>query len=284
MDLDRHIPRDSPVHQFDARLKLILAVVAIVGIALLPAGSAAAFLVAWLATIVFAVLARLGPWRLVRGSWIVLPFAIVALPLVFTRPGEPLLSVDLGPLGLTATREGLRDALSIVARSWLSVQVALLLAYATPFPDLIDALRALRLPAILVSIISFMYRYLAVIGDEAGRMNRARASRSASRRGEVGPRSGRTDSRKGRAGPLRVWSRSLAWRAHVAGGMVGSLFIRSYERSERVYAAMLARGFDGSLQGATLARPAAAQLGTFAVILGAIALFTAVTILWGPRW
>ena len=284
MDLDRHIPRDSPVHRFDARLKLILAVAAIVGIALLPAGSAAAFLAAWLATIALAVLARLGPWRLVRGSWIVLPFAIVALPLIFTRPGEPLLWVDLGPLGLTATREGLRDALSIVARSWLSVQVALLLAYTTPFPDLIDALRALRLPAILVSIISFMYRYLAVIGDEAGRMNRARASRSASRRGEAGARSGRTHSRKGRAGPLRVWSHRLAWRAQVAGGMVGSLFIRSYERSERVYAAMLARGFDGSLQGATLARPAAAQLGTFAVILGAITLFTAVTILWGPRW
>ena len=250
------------MHRFDARLKLVLALAAIVGIALLPSGSYVAFAIVWLVSVAASMAARLGPWRLVRGSWIVLPFAIVALPLAFTRPGEPLLAVDLGPLGLTATREGLRDALSIVARSWLSVQVALLLAYTTPFPDLIDALRALRLPAVMVSIIGFMYRYLAVIGEEAGRMNRARASRSASGRGRGG---------------------SLAWRARVTGAMVGSLFIRSYERSERVYAAMLARGFEGTLRGASLTRPASSDLVVFGLALGAIAVFTAVVTLWGPR-
>jgi cobalt/nickel transport system permease protein len=263
MDLDRHIPRHSPVHHYDPRLKLILAVAAIVGIALLPSGSFLAFAIAWLLTLVASTVARLGPWRLVRGSWIVLPFAVVALPLLFTRPGEPLLTVDLGPFGLTATREGLRDALSIVAKSWLSVQVALLLAYTTPFPSLIEALRSLRLPAIMVSIISFMYRYLAVIGEEAGRMRRARDSRSASVAGRGG---------------------SLTWRARVTGAMVGSLFIRAYERSERVYAAMLARGFDGTPHGAALARPAAAQLSTFALALAAMGLFVTAVIFWAPRW
>lgn len=262
MDLDRHIPRNSPVHRFDARLKLILALAAIVGITLLPSGSFPAFALVWVVTILTSVAARLGPWRPVRGSWVVLPFAVVALPLLFTRPGEPLLAMDLGPLGLTATREGLRDALSIVAKSWLSVQVALLLAYTTPFPSLVEALRALRLPAIMVSVISFMYRYLAVIGDEAGRMNRARASRSAAGSGRGG---------------------RITWRARVTGAMVGSLFIRSYERSERVYSAMLARGFDGTVREAALARPRTADLVAFAVALVAIALFTAVATLWGPR-
>ena len=78
-----------------------------------------------------------------------------------------------------AAAGGLRDVLTIVAKSWLSVQVALLLAYTTPFPDLIDALRALRLPGVMVGIIGFMYRYLAVLTDEAGRMLRARDARSA---------------------------------------------------------------------------------------------------------
>lgn len=263
MDLDRHIPRDSPVHRFDARLKLVLTLTAIVGIALLPSGSFLAFTLVWVVTILTSMAGRLGPWRLVRGSWIVLPFAVVALPLVFTRPGESLLAVDLGPLALTATREGIRDALSIVAKSWLSVQVALLLAYTTPFPNLIDALRALRLPSIMVSIISFMYRYLAVIGQEAGRMNRARASRSASGSGPGG---------------------SITWRARVTGAMVGSLFIRSYERSERVYAAMLARGFEGTMRGAVLARPGGSDLTVFVVALAAIAVFIVIVVLGGPRW
>ena len=263
MDLDRHIPRQSPVHRFDARLKLILALAAIVAIALLPSGSFVAFAVAWLATVAASVLSRLGPWRLVKGSVIVLPFAIVALPLIFTRPGEPLLAFDLGPLGLTATQEGLRDAISIIVKSWISVQVALLLAYTTPFPTLIEALRSLRLPAVMVNIVSFMYRYLAVIGDEAGRMNWARASRSASGPGPAG---------------------SIIWRARVTGAMVGSLFIRSYERSERVYGSMLARGFDGTLRGEMPARPAASQVAAFGIALGCIVSFTAAILVWGPSW
>jgi cobalt/nickel transport system permease protein len=261
MDLDRHIPRDSPIHGFDARLKLILALAAIVAITLLPAGAFAAYAIVLAALTAGSLLARLGPARLVRGSWIVLPFALVALPLLFTRPGAPLFAADLGPFGLTATREGLRDVISIVVKSWLSVQVALLLAYTTPFPALLDALRSLRLPAILVSIVGFMYRYLAVIGDEAGRMMRARASRSAST-GEGGG--------------------SIAWRARVTGSLVGSLFVRSYERSERIYAAMLARGFDGTLRGTTLARPTRDDLVAFGFVLAIIALFTALTVGWGP--
>ena len=75
--------------------------------------------------------------------------------------------LEEGPaIVLTVTDTGLRDTLSIVAKSWLSVQAALLLAYTTPFSGLVDALRALRVPALIVDIISFMYRYLAVLTDE----------------------------------------------------------------------------------------------------------------------
>jgi cobalt/nickel transport system permease protein len=264
MDLDRHVPRDSPIHRFDPRLKLVLAVAAILAITLLPAGSYVAFLVAWLCTVMLSVSARLGPGRLVRGSVIVLPFAIVALPLIFTRPGEPVFSIDLGPLELTATQEGIRDALSIVLRSWLSVQVALLLAFTTPFPTLIDALRALRIPALIVSIISFMYRYLAVIGEEAGRLNRARVSRSVGR------------GANGLGG--------LVWRARVTGGMIGSLFVRSYERSERVYAAMLSRGFTGTLPRQAMAGPTRGEMLAFGATLAVIVVFLALVTRWGPVW
>lgn len=262
MDLDRHVPRQSPIHNFDARLKLLLAVAAILGITLLPSGSFVALGLVFLVLLTCSVIARLGPWRLLRGSVIVLPFALVALPLLFTRPGEPLVTFGLGPLTLTVTSEGLRDALTIVLKSWLSVQVALLLTYTTAFADLLEALRALRLPAMMVGIISSMYRFLAVIGEEASRMNRARASRSATAVGGGGA--------------------SLVWRGRVTGALVGSLFIRSYERSERVYAAMLSRGYDGSVKATEHPRPDGRALATFTFVLIAIVGFTTTAIALGP--
>lgn len=257
MELDRYVPRHSPVHHADPRLKIVLAAAMILGIALLPVGAFGAFAVVWVAIAVVALIAKLGPLRLIRGSWVVLPFALVAVPLLFTRSGDPVLSLDLGPLHLTITDTGVRDVLTIVLKSWLSVQVALLLAYSTPFSGLVDGLRALRVPGIIVSIISFMYRYLAVLTDEASRMSRARAARS------VAPPRGRSGG-------------SVTWRARVTGAMVGSLFIRSYERSERVYAAMLARGFDGTFRSTALARPDDRALATFSLTLVAIVVFVVV--------
>jgi cobalt/nickel transport system permease protein len=73
----------------------------------------------------------------------------------------------------------------------------------------------------------------------------------------------------------------LAWRARVAGGMVGSLFVRSYERSERVYAAMLARGFTGVLPAPAMAHPARRELLAFGGVLAGIVGFLAVTLLVG---
>jgi cobalt/nickel transport system permease protein len=261
MELDRYIPRQSLAHQADARLKVLLAVATILGIALLPNGTFVAYALVWLVLVAASSVARLGPLRLVRGSWVVLPFVLVAVPLLFTRPGEVILGFGLGPLDLTITDTGLRDVLSITAKSWLSVQAALLLAYTTTFVDLVDALRGLRVPALIVSIISFMYRYLAVLADEASRMSRARSSRSAEAPG-------------GHAGG------SLRWRAAVTGSMVGSLFIRSYERSERVYAAMLSRGFAGIVDVAPRARPDGRSLAWFALTLAAIIVFVLVVNLW----
>jgi cobalt/nickel transport system permease protein len=264
VELDRYIPRHSPAHRADARLKIVLVVATVLAIALLPAGVFGAYLVIWLVLTGASMVAHLGPLRLVRGSWVVLPFVLVAVPLLFTRPGEPVFSFGLGPLELTVTDTGLADTLSIAIKSWLSVQAALLLAYTTPFAALVDALRALRVPAIIVSIISFMYRYLAVLVDEAARMNRARRSRSAA-------------APSGRSGG------SVTWRARVTGAMVGSLFIRSYERSERIYAAMLARGFSGTIRATELSRPDQRSLTLTALALVALAAFVVVVNLWTLR-
>lgn len=213
--------------------------------------------------IVLSVAAHLGPLRTARRAFLAAPFLLAALPLVFTRSGDPLGTIALGPLVLTASGEGLRQFTTIAAKSWVSVQAALLLAFTTPFHELVDGLRQLRLPRIMVAIISFMYRYLGVLGDEASRMARARAARSAA-----------SDGRSGG---------SIVWRARVTGSMVGALFLRSYERSERIYAAMQARGFEGEfrhLHSRALRPNEVAVLG--AVLLACVA-YALAGHLWLPR-
>jgi cobalt/nickel transport system permease protein len=214
-------------------------------------------LVAWPGLVVVALWARLSPFRLARNALVAVPFALAALPLVVTRSGDPLATIELGPLLLTISGEGVRVFTSILLKSWLSVQVALLLGYTTPFHELIDALRELRLPGILVAVISFMYRYLGVLGDEAGRMSRARAARSAA--GGAGRRAGGT----------------LRWRARVTGAMVGALFIRSYERSERIFAAMQSRGFESGLRHMAMRRVDAGELLACALFVFGLAIYVA---------
>ena len=260
MDLDRAIVRDSPIHRADPRLKLVAALAAILAISLLPVAGFVALAVVWLAVILASTVARVGPVRTSRGAFIAVPFLLAALPLVFVRPGDPLGTI--GPL--TISGEGLRMFATIAAKSWLSVQVALLLAYTTPFHDLVDALRDLRVPRILVAIIGFMYRYLAVLGDEAARMLRARAARSAT-------------SAAGAGGG------TLGWRARVTGQMVGSLFLRSYERSERIYLAMQARGFDGTFRHLSTRPITGPAWATFALLMAGLIGFEVAAHLWLPR-
>ena len=214
--------------------------------------------------VVLSVLAHLGPLRTARRALVAAPFLLAALPLVFTLPQDPLGTITLGPLTLTVSGEGLRRFTTIALKSWISVQAALLLAFTTPFHELVDGLRQLRLPRIMVAIISFMYRYLAVLGEEATRMTRARAARSGA-------------APSGRAGG------SLTWRARVTGSMVGSLFLRSYERSERIYAAMQARGFEGEFRHLHTRSLRPAEVAVLGVVLLLCAAFTLAANLWVPR-
>lgn len=218
---------------------------------------------AWLIVVGLSVAAHLGPLRTARRAFFAAPFMLAALPLVFTRPEDLLGSIALGPLTLTISGEGLRIFTTIALKSWVSVQAALLLAFTTPFHDLVDGLRQLRLPTIMVAIISFMYRYLSVLSAEATRMRRARTSRSADPGGTGGG--------------------SMVWRARVTGSMVGSLFLRSYERSERIYAAMQARGFEGEFRHLHSRALLPVEYVVLALAIATWALLVLLGHLWLPR-
>lgn len=223
---DRYEARESLIHRLDPRVKVVVTVLFIISNVLLPDGAWLAFGLAWGLVLLVNLLAQVGVTYTFKRSFVALPFALAAITVIFTLPGQPVFTLPLGGWHLTATDAGLTRFTSIVIRSWLSVQMAIILVAATQFPDMMHALRHLRVPGLLVAVISFMYRYLFVLADEVLRLLRARESRSAH---IPGYKSGG----------------SILWRARVAGNMAGQLFVRSYERSDRVYNAMLARGYDG---------------------------------------
>ena len=226
--LDRYLEGRSWFHSADARIKLVMALGFIFATTSIPPGKwigfAAMLALVWLA----AGISRVGLLRVFLRSLVAIPFILIALPTVFTKPGVFLFELDLNLFALTGTQEGLDFFISVLLKSWSSVTAAVVLTATTPSLRLLEALRALRVPAVLVAIVMLMYRYLFVLVDEAQSLMRARTARSAA----IGPKSGG----------------SLVWRAKSAGGMAGSLFIRTLDRSERIYMAMLARGYDGTLR------------------------------------
>lgn len=226
---DRYHDIPSPLHHLDPRVKVVVTVAFILSNALLPDAAWSAFALSWLFILAANALSNLGLGFTFRRSFVALPFALAAVTAVFSIPGKPLAEWHIGMITLIPTDAGLLRFVSIVIRSWLSIQMAVLLVAVTRFPDLVHAFEHLRVPAILTTIIAFLYRYLFVLADEVMRLLRARESRSAT---VAGRRSGG----------------GVLWRGRVAGHMAGQLFLRSYERSDRIYNAMLARGYDGHLR------------------------------------
>ena len=225
---DRYHEKDSFLHHLDPRVKVVVTIVFIVSNALLPDAAWFGFLFAWIFLLLVNAASKLGVAYTFKRSLLALPFALIAITVLFSIPGKPVLQFHFLMWDLTVTDMGLLRFVSILVRSWLSVQMAILLVAVTRFPDLIHALEHLRVPAILTTIIAFLYRYLFVLTDEVFRLLRAREARSAA---VPGTRSGG----------------GVLWRAKIAGNMAGQLFLRSYERSDRIYNAMVARGYSGHL-------------------------------------
>jgi cobalt/nickel transport system permease protein len=247
---DRYHHGHSLIHDLDPRVKVLVTITYILSNALLPDGAWIAFLLAYLFLLVANQLSGLGLGFTFRRSFVALPFALIAITVLFSIPGNPVAQFKLWMWNLIITDAGLLRFVSIVIRSWLSVQMAILLVSATEFPKIIHALNHLRVPTIITVIIAFLYRYLFVLTDEVMRMLRARQARSAA---AIGTRSGG----------------SVVWRAQIAGHMAGQLFLRSYERSDRIYNAMLSRGYKGELM--TIHphhfHKSDLMIGTFSIIL-----------------
>jgi len=214
---------DTALHRLDPRVKLVVALCLILIAGLMPNGAFGAYIILFALMMAGAVIAHVSPALVVTRSLAVLPFSLAAVTLIFTGP-EPYLAA-LPVTGWPVSEPGLVRCASIVFKSLISVQAAILLIATTRFTTLLWAMSFLRIPKVLVAIISFMYRYLFLLADEAARLARARDSRSAVSAGSAP---------------------SLIFRARTTGRMIGNLIVRAFERSERVYNAMLSRGYTGA--------------------------------------
>jgi cobalt/nickel transport system permease protein len=189
-----------------------------------------------------AAVARLRPGFLLRRLLIEVPFLLFAVFLPIVGRGE-----RLEVIGLSLSRSGLWAAWNIVAKATLGAAASVLLAATTRVPDLLKGFSRLHFPRVLTAMMGFMVRYLDVVVGELGRMRTA----------------------------LRARAYRPRWigEARALAAVAGTLFVRSYERGERVYLAMQARGYQGAMPEL---EAAAAPAGQWAAAAGLAALAAAV--------
>ena len=195
--LYRH--RTSPVHRAAAGAKLALTLAFVVAVVLLPRAAWPLYAGAAALLVALALLARAPAAALLGRLLLLEPFALGVALLTLFQP------------------DGVRVFLTLAARSTLCLAALLLLAATTRFTDLLEALRRARVPALLVTTLPLLHRYLFVLAEESARLRRARRSRS------FAP------------------GRAHAWKS--AAGIAAQLFVRASERAERIWAAMCARGW-----------------------------------------
>jgi cobalt/nickel transport system permease protein len=223
-----HLPGDSRVHRLPAEVKIVAAFLVVVCVVATPREAFAVFAGYLLLLAAVWAVARIPPGWIARRSLIEAPFVVLAVLLPITG-GAP----HVEWAGLALSEPGLLGAWNILVKGTLGVLTSLTLAATTPLRDLLLGLQRLHAPALVVTIATLMLRYVDVIVGEARRMRIARISRGHDPR--------------------------FLWQAGATARGVGALFVRSYERGERVHLAMLSRGWSGRMPWLSEARTTARQ-------------------------
>ena len=239
--LDRLAYGKTWVHRLDPRSKVVATLLYLLTVVSLPKYEVASLAPFFFFPVVLAALAGIPARFLLRKMLIVSPFAVligIFNPLLDTRTAAVIAGVPLSA--------GLLSFFSILLKFALTVSASLLLIATTSFPGVCHAVRRLGAPPLLVSQLLFLYRYLFVLMEEAMRMVRAREMRSFGARGAE----------------LRVFVR-----------LVGILFLRTVDRAQRIYDAMLARGFAGDIPILGRSPMAGADLAFLAATVGFLGLF-----------
>lgn len=211
-----YVEGDTRIHRLPAQIKVLSAFTFVLVVVLTPANWFIAF--GLYAFLIISLIAYLRvPWRMIRTRLLLeIPFVLFAIFLPFFG-----LPPRVEVFGISLSEAGLLAGWNILAKATLGVLTTVVLSSTTKPKDFLLGLERLKVPPLMIQITSFMIRYTVVVGDELKRMTVARESRCFEAKG---PKS---------------------WGVIARG--LGALFIRTYERGERVHLAMLSRGFSGRM-------------------------------------
>ena len=210
LTMARTLESRGPVERVDPRVRLVVTVVFVVAVVLTPPRLWAGLVAEGLLLALAVGWAGVEPGTLLQ-RWVGF-FPLVGFLAIMIAPGHPA-RAEVGLVGV---------AVAILAKNSLAFGAMMVLIEVTPFASLLAAMGRLGVPPILVATLRFMERQTQILGDELARMVQARRCRSFGRGGRLG--------------------------FTVLTGLIGTLFLRSFERGERVHAAMLARGWDGTIR------------------------------------
>lgn len=218
--IDYYWELDSPIHRMDPRMKILLSVLILLAIVITPNGRFFDHLLFLPLLILLYYISNIPILSLVKRLALTLPLVmLIGISLPFVSPGNPLITFHFHwPITITDT--GVANFTSVVIKALSAIIVMTLLTATTRFRDLIAGMQKLRFPTLFTSILGFMYRYLFLFIDEIEHLNIGRQSRSFGKRPKIA-------------------MKGFGW-------MISSLFLRSFERAERIYHAMCARGFNGT--------------------------------------
>ncbi len=245
-----HVHGHSVAHGLPGHLKVAALGLFVVAVVATPARAVWAFVVYAALLGVAAGVSDIPIRFIVKRMMVEVPFLAFAmlLPFVGEAPHSEV-------LGLRVSEAGLLAAWTILAKGTCGVVASILLAATTEIPDVLAGMSRLRVPKAIVAIAGFMVRYIEVIGGELARMRVAMAARG--------------------------YEPKAFWQVKALATSAGALFIRSYERGERVYLAMVSRGYSGTMPTFST-DPTVAVDVVRALALPGLALVVAVIALIGP--
>lgn len=242
------LPGSSPVHRMAPQVKVLAAFLGVCCVVATPREAFWAFGAYLVVLAGVWVVAAIPPGWIGRRALIEVPFVVLAVLLPFAEGGQ-----RVQVAGMSLSVAGLLAGWNIIVKGTLGVLTSLTLAATTSPRDLLLGLQRLRVPATVTTIATLMLRYVEVIVGEARRMRIARISRGHDPR--------------------------LLWQAGAVARGAGNLFLRSYERGERVHLAMLSRGWSGRMP--TVDDPGA---GRREWLLGLLPVVLALGVLTTARW
>lgn len=204
------------IHNLAPHVKIIGAFSFLLIAVLTPANNYPSFAGYFILIAGLIFISEIGFTTALRRMVVEIPFVLFAILMPFLGRAP---YIEFG--GLTFSQPGLIAGVAILIKSSIGVLISILLSSTTSVREILHGLAHLKVPPLLINIATFMLRYSAVVTDELNRMKTARESRGFVAKGP------------------KDWK--------VVAQAAGALFIRSYERGERVHLAMLSRGFSGEM-------------------------------------